>query len=101
MGNGGAMPLPPGSGLKPATLRVDLGASGASTSSSLHRSGSLAHPTTSGKRFRCLGKDCCECNCFVCYLMLGMLGFVAFWSLLMLRIYLPERYWEWSYIWRS
>ncbi len=22
-------------------------------------------------------------------------------SLLMLRIYLPERYWEWSYIWRT
>ena len=40
-----------------------------------------------------------ECNCFVTYLLLGMLGFVVFWSLLMLRIYLPEEYWKWSYIW--
>lgn len=40
-----------------------------------------------------------ECNCFVTYLLLGMLGFVVFWSLLMLRIYLPEDYWKWSYIW--
>ena len=40
-----------------------------------------------------------ECNCFIAYLLLGMLGFIAFWSILMLRIYLPEKYWEWSYIW--
>ena len=40
-----------------------------------------------------------ECNCFVTYLLLGMFGFVVFWSLLMLRIYLPEEYWKWSYIW--
>lgn len=40
-----------------------------------------------------------ECNCFIAYLLLGMMGFIAFWSILMLRIYLPERYWEWSYIW--
>ena len=40
-----------------------------------------------------------ECNCFVTYLLLGMLGFVIFWCLLMLRIYLPEEYWKWSYIW--
>lgn len=41
----------------------------------------------------------CECNCFVAYLLLGMVGFVVFWSILMLRIYLPEKYWRWSYIW--
>ena len=40
-----------------------------------------------------------ECNCFVTYMLLGMFGFVAFWSLLMLRIYLPEEYWKWSYVW--
>lgn len=33
------------------------------------------------------------------YLCLGMLGFVVFWLVLMLRIYLPESYWTWSYIW--
>ena len=32
-------------------------------------------------------------------LCLGMLGFVIFWLFLMLRIYLPESYWTWSYIW--
>jgi hypothetical protein len=50
------------------------------------------------RRFLCFEQ---ECNCFVTYLMLGMLCFVAFWSLLMLRIYLPEKYWEWSYIWST
>lgn len=34
-------------------------------------------------------------------LCLGMLGFVIFWLFLMLRIYLPESYWTWSYIWWS
>lgn len=42
-----------------------------------------------------------ECNCFVAYLLLGLMGFVIFWSILMLRVYLPERYWRWSYIWPS
>ena len=32
-------------------------------------------------------------------LCFGMLGFIVFWSVLMLRIYLPESYWTWSYIW--
>ena len=68
-------------------LRVDLQPQGGSSGSG---------GTTSGKTFRCFAS---ECNCFVAYLLLGMLGFVAFWSLLMLRVYLPERYWEWSYIW--
>ena len=38
---------------------------------------------------------------FTCYLLLGMTSFVTFWVMLMLRIYLPERYWTWSYIWWS
>lgn len=33
------------------------------------------------------------------YLCFGMLGFIVFWLVLMLRIYLPESYWTWSYIW--
>ena len=36
---------------------------------------------------------------FHMYLVLGMFGFVAFWLVLMLRVYLPEKYWTWSYIW--
>ena len=36
---------------------------------------------------------------FHCYLVLGLVGFFVFWLVLMLRIYLPERYWTWSYIW--
>ena len=36
---------------------------------------------------------------FHLYLCLGMMGFVVFWLVLMLRIYLPEAYWTWSYIW--
>lgn len=36
---------------------------------------------------------------FHVYLCLGMLGFIVFWLVLMLRIYLPESYWTWSYIW--
>jgi len=38
-------------------------------------------------------------NCFHFYLVLGLVGFFAFWLILMLRIYLPESYWRWSYIW--
>lgn len=36
---------------------------------------------------------------FHLYLCCGMLGFVIFWVVLMLRIYLPESYWRWSYFW--
>ena len=36
---------------------------------------------------------------FHCYLILGLIGFVVFWLVLMLRIYLPEKYWTWSYMW--
>ena len=36
---------------------------------------------------------------FHCYLILGLVGFVVFWLVLMLRIYLPEKYWTWSYMW--
>jgi len=36
---------------------------------------------------------------FQCYLCLGLIGFVIFWFVLMLRVYLHERYWTWSYIW--
>ena len=36
---------------------------------------------------------------FHLYLCCGMLGFVIFWVVLMLRIYLPESYWTWSYFW--
>ena len=28
---------------------------------------------------------------------LGMIGFICFWTFLLLRIYLPETYWSWSY----
>lgn len=65
---------------KPGQLRVDL-----------HSSAHHHHKT-----FKCCA---IECNCFIAYLMLGMIGFVVFWSVLMLRIYLPEKYWRWSYIW--
>ena len=44
------------------------------------------YPTNSGRFFHC-------------YLVLGLIGFFVFWLVLMLRIYLPERYWTWSYIW--
>ena len=36
---------------------------------------------------------------FHCYLILGLIGFFVFWLVLMLRIYLPEKYWTWTYIW--
>lgn len=36
---------------------------------------------------------------FHLYLCCGMMGFVIFWVVLMLRIYLPESYWRWSYFW--
>lgn len=36
---------------------------------------------------------------FQLYLLLGMIGFFLFWLILMLRIYLPEKYWRWSYMW--
>ena len=36
---------------------------------------------------------------FQCYLGLGLVGFVTFWLVLMLRVYLHEKYWTWSYIW--
>merc|ERR1712136_181246 len=37
-------------------------------------------------------------NWFQCYLCLGLVGFVTFWLVLMLRVYLHEKYWTWSYI---
>ena len=36
---------------------------------------------------------------FKCYLLLGLIAFVIFWLVLMLRVYLHEKYWTWSYIW--
>jgi hypothetical protein len=51
--------------------------------------------------------SCCNCcshkhtsSWFHVYLCLGMLGFLIFWLVLMLRIYLPEPYWTWSYVWK-
>ncbi len=64
-------------------LHVELGATGGVVTTAQSRGNSslpLYHvPGAPSKSFRCLGRDCCECNCFVCYLMLGMLGFVIFW----------------------
>ena len=80
---------------KPMHLRVDL--------KSADGSGAFSTTTTTttnsanGKGSFCSN----DCNCFVAYLILGMVGFVLFWGILMLRIYLPERYWQWSYIWSS
>ncbi len=66
-------------------------------STTLHKSGQMrVDLRQSQKTFRCCAV---ECNCFIAYLALGMVGFVLFWSVLMLRIYLPEKYWRWSYIW--
>ena len=47
----------------------------------------------------CCGKVKKPSSWFHLYLCFGMLGFVVFWLVLMLRIYLPETYWTWSYIW--
>ena len=47
----------------------------------------------------CWGKIKKPSSWFHLYLCFGMLGFVVFWLVLMLRIYLPETYWTWSYIW--
>ena len=47
-------------------------------------------------------KICCitkPSTWFHFYLCFGMIGFIVFWLVLMLRIYLPESYWTWSYIW--
>ena len=71
-------------------LRVEL------RDPSIHGAGSLIAGQDQVKTFRCCSV---ECNCFVAYLLMGMIGFVVFWSALMLRIYLPEKYWTWSYIW--
>ena len=35
-------------------------------------------------------------NRFIKNDVLGMLGFICFWSFILLRIYLPETYWSWS-----
>lgn len=78
------------------------------------RSGSVISVDQNGKRFRLVIKDDNDGadveirhlprpgagrNCFHCYLCLGLVAFVTFWLVLMLRIYLPESYWTWSYVW--
>ena len=47
----------------------------------------------------CCGRVKKPSTWFHFYLCFGMLGFLIFWLVLMLRIYLPETYWTWSYIW--
>ena len=47
----------------------------------------------------CCGRGQRPSTWFHFYLCFGMLGFLVFWLVLMLRIYLPESYWTWSYIW--
>ena len=90
LGNGGAA----GAGASGASgaakhqlrVQVELGGVSTSTSAAPGTSSSSASASASAhahKSFRCLGRHCCECNCFVCFLVLGMLGFVAFW-------YVPE-----------
>ena len=49
----------------------------------------------------CCGRGQRPSTWFHFYLCFGMLGFLVFWLVLMLRIYLPESYWTWSYIWWS
>nr|XP_040569093.1 uncharacterized protein LOC121118580 [Lepeophtheirus salmonis] len=38
---------------------------------------------------------------FHVYFSLGLVGFILFWTVLMLRVYLPESYWKWSYDFRK
>ena len=57
-------------------------------------------PSANGEaKLMCCGKLKKPSSWFTFYLCAGMLGFVIFWLILMLRIYLPETYWTWSYIW--
>ena len=55
-------------------------------------------PETSTPRKTCCGRTR-PSSWFSIYLCFGMIGFIVFWLVLMLRIYLPESYWTWSYIW--
>ena len=55
--------------------------------------------TVTETRHICCGRVKKPSTWFHFYLCFGMLGFLIFWLVLMLRIYLPETYWTWSYIW--
>ena len=61
--------------------------------------GGLSSSASGEAKLMCCGKLKKPSSWFTFYLCAGMLGFVIFWLVLMLRIYLPETYWTWSYIW--